>query len=74
MFLYYKYVQLWGEQGQLFCYMCFVQSLRSVFSIIVIKILLHTDIIKRGASVQSLQRVVFFPCYLQIILVNFDNL
>lgn len=55
------------NRGSCFVICVFVQSLRSVFSIIVIKNLLHTDIIKRGASVQSLQRVVFFPCYLRII-------
>lgn len=50
MFLYYKYVQLRAKPGQLFRYVLLFKVLRGVFFLIVIRILLHTNIIKGVAS------------------------
>lgn len=50
MFLYYKYVQLRAKHGQLFRYVLLFKVLRGVFFLIVIRILLHTNIIKGVAS------------------------
>lgn len=50
MFLYYKYVQLQAKHGQLFRYVLLFKVLRGVSFLIVIRILLHTNIIKGVAS------------------------
>lgn len=58
MFLYYKYVQLWAKHGQLFRYVLLFKVLRGVPFLIVIRILLHTNIIKSVASAK------YFHCSL----------
>ncbi len=65
MFLYYKYVQLRAKHGQLFRYVLLFKVLRGVFFLIVIRILLHTNIIKGVASAK------YFLCFfmLSILLV-----
>lgn len=69
MFLYYKYVQLQAKHGQLFRYVLLFKVLRGVFFLIVIRILLHTNIIKGVASAKY--PFAFPPFYAAGCLVQF---
>lgn len=64
MFLYYKYVQFRAKHGQLFRYVLLFKVLRGVFFLIVIRILLHTNIIKGVASAK------YFPLLFHAFLFS----
>lgn len=66
MFLYYKYVQLRAKHGQLFRYVLLFKVLRGVFFFIVIRILLHTNIIKGVASAKYFLWFVMLHIFLVI--------
>lgn len=67
MFLYYKYVQLRTKHGQLFRYVLLFKVLRGVFFLIVIRILLHTNIIKGVASAKYFLWCFMLYIYLLVV-------